>query len=257
MYFASDSRVSWGKNTSWDHGQKVVASRVEPEIFGFTGYVTLPQTIIAKAVQQIDLRLRSANDQASIDGRVDWLYERIKKVAEEHPAIDPIEDGNFTIFYGVRIGQGMPGRSTFCLNTFAWDARSTCLKHASIPMPSRSAVLQISGTGSPWLNEKNEIWRNSDQGNTSRTMFSAFCDALKAGNDPYSGGEPQLVGIYRKGPGRVFGIVTEKGASFQGELNMELSTAAEIEWRDTLFQRVDAEGRVLKKAQRHARPAGV
>lgn len=254
MYFASDSRLSWDKDKTWDCGQKVYASSIAPEIFGFTGYAALPQSIINKACQLIDRGLRSSNDEASIEGRADWLHALAQREAEKHPQIG---DENFTIFYGVRIGHGMPGRSSFHLNAYAWDSRLKQLTHTTVPMPSYSAVLQISGTGSSSLDKINRIWQASDQGGTSRTMFSAFCDALKAGEDPRSGGEPQLIGIYREGPAKMFGVVTKNGPSFQGQLDTSLSHATEIEWRDTLFQRVDAQGRVLKKAQRHARPSGV
>lgn len=256
MYFASDSRLSWDKDkkNAWDCGQKVYASSVAPEIFGFTGYAVIPQSIISKACQLVDKGLRSPNDEKSIEGRADWLRILVLREAEKHPKI---KDEDFTIFYGVRIGHGMPGRSSFHLNTYAWDSKLKQLAHACIPMPVCSAVLKISGTGSDALGEMKKIWDASDQGNTSRTMFSAFCDSLRNGKDPYSGGEPQLVGIYREGPAKIFGVVTENGPSFQGQLDTPLSHLAKIEWRDPLFQRVDACGNVLKKAQRHARPAGV
>lgn len=254
MYFASDSRVSWDKSNIWDCGQKVYASSAAPEIFGFTGYVVIPQSIISKACQLVDRGLRSPNDEKSIEGRADWMRTLVQREAEKHPQIN---DEDFTIFYGVRTGHGMPGRSSFHLNSYTWDSKIQRLAHACVPMPECSAVLKTSGSGSESLKKVTDIWEGSDQGNTSRTMFSAFCDALRNGEDPFSGGEPQLVGIYREGPAKIFGVVTENGPSFQGQLDTSLSHLAKIEWRDSLFQRVDAYGNVLKKAQRHARPADV
>lgn len=253
MYFASDSRLSWDKKNTWDCGQKVYASSVAPEIFGFTGYAVTPQSIISKACQLIDKGLRSPNDEESIERRAGWLRLLILREADQHPQIN---DEDFTIFYGVRIGDGMPGRSFFYLYTYTWNSKLKQLAHACVPMPTCSAVLKISGTGGDALGEMKKMWDASDQGNTSRTVFSAFCDALRDGKDPYSGGEPQLVGIYREKPAKIFGVVTENGPSFQGQLDTSLSHL-KIEWRDSLFQRVDAHGHVLKKAQRHARPAGV
>lgn len=252
LYFASDSRISWDRQPSiWDCGQKLFASSVGSEIFGFTGYVLLPQSILSKACTLIDRKLRSSSDEASIDGRVDWLNRLVKREVDQHPNW---RNEDFTIFYGARIGYGMPGRATFHLHMIAWDSKSSTLKEAPVPIPDHSAVLRTSGSGKPRLDIISNAWERSGQGNTSRTMFSAFCDTVKLGDDPMSGGEPQLVGLYREGPANIFGVVTENGASYQGQLGTALPATANIEWRDPLFQRVDAQGRLLKKAQRHGRP---
>lgn len=255
MYFASDSRVSWdGRPGVWDCGQKLFASNAQPEIFGFTGYVNLPASILSKACTQIDRGLRSPNDEASIEGRVDWLYRLVKREVDLHPSW---RNEDFNIFYGVRVGAGMPDRSAFHLQLFAWDSANTTLTEAALPIPSCSSVLRTAGSGKECLDKVCNAWERSDQGNTSRTMFSAFCDALKSGKDPMSGGEPQLVGLYRRGTGKIFGVVTERGPSFQGQLDSALFQVTDIEWRDSLFQRVDAHGRLLKKAQPHVRPRQV
>lgn len=252
MYFASDSRISWDRQPSvWDCGQKLYASNVGSEIFGFTGYVLLPQSILSKACTLIDRNLRSPSDEASINGRVDWLNRLVKREVDQHPNR---QNEDFIIFYGVRIGDGMPGRSTFHLHVIAWDSKNTTLNATPVTMPNHSAVLRTGGSGKPNLDTISKAWERSDQGNTSRTMFSAFCDTLKQGDDPLSGGEPQLVGLYRQGSPKIFGVVTENGASYQGQLRTALAATANIEWRDPLFQRVDAQGRLLKKAQPHSRP---
>jgi hypothetical protein len=46
----------------------------------------------------------------------------------------------------------------------------------------------------------------SELGTFSRAVFIGFCDALVSGQDPFSGGAPQLVGLYRHGAGMHFGI---------------------------------------------------
>lgn len=84
-----------------------------------------------------------------------------------------------------------------------------------------------------------------------------FYDSLSSEADPLTGGEPQLVGLYRNGNAQVFGVVTPNGSSLEGCLNLPVPLDAKIEWRDTLFQRVDRQGNHLKKAQRHVRPAQV
>ncbi len=255
MYFASDSRISWDKVPGvWDCGQKVFAANAGAEIFGFTGYVLLPQSILGKACSFIDRGMRASSASESFETRVAWL----KDLAEREVAMHPnrrIED--FTIFYGQRSGMGMPPNSTFHLHVISWDSKAKVLSTWPVVLPSRSGVLKTHGTGKAGVDKWSDAWTLSDQGNTSRTMFSAFCDSLQAKEDPMSGGEPQLVGLYRQGPGQVFGVVTERGPSLHGSLLLDVPPGVKIEWRDQLFQRVSANGELLKHAQPHSRPAQV
>ena len=170
----------------------------------------------------------------------------LKDLAEREVAMHPnrrIED--FTIFYGQRSGMGMPPNSTFHLHVISWDSKARVLRTWPVVLPSRSGVLKTHGTGKAGVDKWSDAWTLSDQGNTSRTMFSAFCDSLQAKADPMSGGEPQLVGLYRQGPGQVFGVVTERGPSLHGSLLLDVPPGVKIEWRDQLFQRVSASGELL------------
>ncbi|MET3460905.1 hypothetical protein [Variovorax atrisoli] len=255
MYFASDSRISWDKLPgAWDCGQKVFASNSSPEIFGFTGYVLLPQSILNKACSFIDRGLRPNYANENFQTRVSWLQELVKTETDKHPN-RRIED--FTIFYGQRLGAGMPPKSEFHLHVISWDSKARELSNWPVLLPRRSAVLKTHGTGKSGVDKWNDVWTLSDQGNTSRTMFSAFCDSLRANEDPMSGGEPQLVGLYRQGAGQTFGVVTSNGASVHGSLLSEVPRGVKIEWRDELFQRVDVRGELLTHAQPHSRPAQV
>lgn len=256
FYFASDSRISWGKDPNvWDCGRKLFASKFEPEIFGFVGYLVLPQSILQRCCDVIDQGLRPADAALSAEARATWLFERICSEVQQHPAKFMHA---FTIFHGMRIGLGKPGATEFRLFATSWNPLDKSPSMTEIQVPShRSSILHIDGTGTKDVKVWTKRWSESDQGNTSRTMFSAFCDALVHGEDIYSGGEPQLVGIYRKDAAKTFGVVTAKGASYQGMLNPGLSEKAKIEWRDTLFQRVLPSGKVLKKAQLHSRPRQV
>jgi hypothetical protein len=255
MYFASDSRISWDKLPgAWDCGQKVFVSNSSPEIFGFTGYVLLPQSILNKACSFIDRGLRPSYANENFQTRVAWLQELVKSETDKHPN-RRIED--FTIFYGQRLGAGMPPKSEFHLHVISWDSKARELSNWPVLLPRRSAVLKTHGTGKSGVDKWNDAWTLSDQGNTSRTMFSAFCDSLRAKEDPMSGGEPQLGGLYRQGAGHTFGVVTSNGASVHGSLLSEVPRGVKIEWRDELFQRVDVRGELLKHAQPHSRPAQV
>jgi hypothetical protein len=95
----------------------------------------------------------------------------------------------------------------------------------------------------------------SDVGGTSRGIFSAFYDAIMSGDDPMTGGMPQISGLYAEGPPRPLGF-TEGGLLFLHGLQLESSaTIANIEWRDHLFQRIDPmTSKPLDGARRFARP---
>lgn len=82
--------------------------------------------------------------------------------------------------------------------------------------------------------------------------ISNFNKPLADGNDIRIGGAPQPVGIGNKGPCRNFGVITDAGTHFQGRaVSTKLST--DVQWRNSEFERVDQDGRLLNGAQRHAR----
>jgi len=232
----------------------VFASPSSPELFGFVGYVILPYMILTGAIEVIARAQRPENASKTADDRAAWLKARISAASLRYP---PTPDGDFAIFYGTRQGCGMPGRSAFAMYRIKGKAGSAKVSSEKLEIPFVSSVLRTEGTGKASVDEWQLRWERSDQGNTSRTMFSAFCDALASGSDTKTGGEPQLVGLYREGHARLFGVVTKNGYSVSGDLNPEIAEGSVAEWRDSLFQRVDRNGRVLKRAQRQVRPRNV
>lgn len=257
MYFASDSRISWDKvSPTWDTGVKLFAPFSSPEIMGFTGYTSLPLAILKKACDIIDRGLRLPEDSIDYEAKRNWLFRIIQSEIHKHPGHPHLKGTGFSIIYGMRFGAGMPDKSSFNLSYYKWDDLTKTLSFDDITIPSSSSILKMDGSGKNSINKWKVIWERSDQANTSRTMFSAFCDALRSGKDPYSGGEPQLIGLYRTGNSRIFGVVTENGASYMGVLDQEIESS-KIEWRDRLFQRVTSSGKLLKTAQKHAIPEKV
>jgi hypothetical protein len=120
---------------------------------------------------------------------------------------------------------------------------------------SRSRMIVSLGTGRETIKVHADKWARSEQGNTSRSIFNAFCDSLASGGDARSGGAPQLVGLYREGTGRTFGIVYQNKRFIQGLPALPTMNSSLVDWRDELFQRVDAQTLApLPGAQRHARP---
>lgn len=256
VYFASDSRISWSNDKkNWDTARKLFATQSTAEIFGFTGYALLPQVVLTRVCDFIDRGFRVLPGSHSPENCAIWLKDIIESQAKAHPREYLQKD--FSILYAVRHGHGMPGRATFHLFRIHWSVNAQSISLNEIHVPAVSGLLLLDGSGTESMKEHEFGWRISDQGNTSRTLFSAFCDSLKSGMDEFSGGEPQLVGLYRTGNANVFGIVTESGSSIEGCLNLPIPLNAKIEWRDNLFQRVTREGKLLKKAQPHSRPGNL
>ena len=81
---------------------------------------------------------------------------------------------------------------------------------------------------------------------------------MKSGGDPRSGGAPQLVGLYREGAARSFGVIFNNERYLFG-LPVNLDAEWEnVEWRNELFERCNAESKtVLEGAQRHSRPTNI
>lgn len=251
LYFASDSRLSWRKGLpTWDTGRKLFATTTTAEIFGFVGYSLLPQTIISRACSFIDRNLRPLEINESHQACFEWLYSLAKSEIESHPNW---KNEDFSIFYATCVNDKILKSRKFYMWKISWNSNTKELISREIVMPSLSGVLAIGGSGEEFIEKHQEAWRDSSQGNTSRAIFSAFFDSLLEGKDMQTGGEPQLIGLYTRGCGRIFGVVTESGASLEGILNPPINPIG-IEWRDRLFQRVMSDGALVEGAQRHSRP---
>lgn len=135
---------------------------------------------------------------------------------------------------------------TFEAATATWDLRE-------VEMPRASARLHFAGSGAHEVRNAERLWEESLQGGTSRTIYSAFTEALAQGADPYSGGGPQLVGLHRIGPGIRFGTVYGGKRYLAGaHVTQAAARTANVKWFNELFERADgARGRRLPQAQRH------
>jgi hypothetical protein len=127
-----------------------------------------------------------------------------------------------------------------------------------LPFPLKSGLVLAIGSGGGMIKEFYGRWNISEIGNTSRNVFSAFCDALKSAEDPRSGGAPQIVGFYREGSAKSFGVVFGNERYLFGLPVKPDAEWDQVEWRNELFERCNAEsGLVLVDAQRHARPSNL
>ncbi len=252
FYMPSDSRISWdSKNARWDAGRKLFVCRRYPDIFGYTGDVVFPSLVLGQITEAADVNLLFNKEDTFEDRHAKFVEATKASFHRRHNA----PNSDFQILNGSRQSSGRQAQfKLWCLSfiaaTLTWSESET-----EIPT-DKSTLLAAFGSGTKSVQSHSLRWERSNQGGTSRAIFSAFCDSVRSVADPFSGGIPQLVGMYHTRMPQAFGIVQDNHRYFQGFPLPHDVTADTIEWRDELFQRID--GKTLKiadGAQRHVRPA--
>lgn len=250
IYIATDSRISWGPGSTWDAGRKVFAGRSRPEVFGYVGDVLFPSLVLGQVADMVETPL--ASDGPDAPARFQRIKDLLKSAFESLPAS---QRRAFQIAYARRQGEGMEAQFRFFALSWS-ESAGWQSKEENVRGVSDSIV--IWGSGSSTVQLWKERWNKSSQGGTSRAVFSSLCDAVGSGNDPLSGGAPQLVGLYRVGSARTIGVVHD-GRPFVYGLQVEPADHAgdRLEWRNRLFERCDARGSRLVSAQPHHSPRGL
>jgi hypothetical protein len=187
---ATDSRISWrGANggflPKWDYGRKVFASQRHPDLIAYCGDVLFPTQTISQIIELID-RDAFYPTGAQPSDKVQLIVSALEKAATGYPAT---QKGDFSIVFSSRIGKGMNGTFDFYVVSFTAGNAKTISR---LDIPCRSKEITIMGSGEVTFRPCLEKWRASDIGGTSRSFFASFCEHLRSGNDPYSGGPPQL-----------------------------------------------------------------
>lgn len=103
VYFASDSRITWGGGDTWSHGRKLFAARKYPHIFGYCGDVLFPTQSLGQIVELIDAGLIFE----AKDG-IDVCTERIISILDSAFRTYPSAGKKrFDLLYCMREGQGV------------------------------------------------------------------------------------------------------------------------------------------------------
>jgi hypothetical protein len=247
---ATDSRFSWqaGRHVeTWDLGRKTFASAKFPDVAGYWGDVLFPVVTLSQFFSNLDAGVVAA-DASSTEARFKALKEALRI------SFDAVPVGQrrpFTIVHVSRDGSGMTG--LFRIRTLSWAPR-TAWTRETLPLPATSAAVHLGGSGAGTTRLHLQGWMESTQGGTSRAVYSAFLDGLLSAGDQYSGGPPQLVGLYRIGSGRAFGTILGTQRFLHGAPVTSASIDDALEWRNEVFERVSGDtGKRLPEAQRHLR----
>ena len=250
-YIASDSRISWDDGSTWDHGKKTFASAQLPDIAGFSGDVLLSTMILSQYFALLD---SGAIEEQSHEPsqRIDLLYGYLRRASETMPNMF---HKDFSIIYMSRESESMD--SIFKTHIFKFKKSAECKwERQEIPPPEESSLLVIQGSGKESYWKASRPWEQSEHKGTSRSVYSAFVDSIKSNADPKSGGPPQLVGLYRKDPGRLFGTIHDGERFLNGlQIHDEIPDGSRVEWRNEVFERVSGNTKSrLLEAQTHKKP---
>lgn len=238
IYLASDSRYTW-KESKWDFGQKVYACTKFPEIIGYCGDVLLSISIISSMIELIDNEIIYKNIISS-DEKNKLIYKYIKEKFKLFPKsvdttiIHIIKDVNKKFsYYEIKYSC----KSRKWSNTKKQDIEK-----------KESELIDAYGSGAKEYMDRLIKNRQCELDKTSRFYYMIFCDLLKDMNDKYTGGAPQIVGLY-KGKNTAISNGTiwggERflyGTKIGNELNVD-----NIEWRSENFERYEPFKNMLVK----------
>jgi hypothetical protein len=230
LYLASDSRITWDGSGSWDRGRKLFSCRKYPYLFGYVGEAFFPSQVLGQVIERIEADLLEASNPEDFAHQVVSL---IQDMLRDRPHA---VRGDFRVILAQRYGQRMS--STFHVH----DAHFPTTGDPDLErcaLPQHSDVVGAWGSGARTFRHHYERWASSDIRETSRAMFSAFCDSLAAGGDPLSGAPPQLIGLYRIGAGRPFGLIWEGRRYYCATEVLGEVTTRDVQWHNALFEVCD------------------
>ncbi|MGH8243269.1 MAG: hypothetical protein ACRETY_07975 [Steroidobacteraceae bacterium] len=253
VYLVSDSRITWGTaDRRWENGRKVFAPLTEPHLFGYSGDVVLPALILGQVVSAMDARVLFDAGATAADRHqaVFRVIRRAVACAVETPT------QNFTIHHLLRESDWP--NTTFRAWHIAFDARTRTCSSTALSIPTTTNPVASFGRGSGAAKSQLNRWNASDAAGRSRAVLSSFCEAIRSGQDPLSGGPPQLAALYTSGSPVQIGMCIGEGRYLNGLAVGAGENLASIEWRDELGQVVNpTTGLTLRGARRFARPRGL
>lgn len=253
VYLVSDSRITWGRaDRRWENGRKVFAPLTEPHLFGYNGDVVLPALILGQLTSAMDARVLFDAGATAADRHqtVFGVIRRAVACAIETPT------QNFAIHHLLRESD-WPS-TTFRAWDISFDARTRTCESTELSIPTTTNLVASFGSGSGTAKSQLDRWNASDAAGRSRAVLSSFCDAIRSGQDPLSGGPPQLAALYTSGSPVQIGMCIGERRYLNGLEVDPRENLASIEWRNELGEVVDpTTGRTPISARRFARPRGL
>lgn len=238
-YLLADSRFSWrlgSRYKHFDYGKKVFSSKKYPEIMGYSGDVLFPTVVISQIIEMIDSGLLF-EVTTDCDTKKELIINILRHELEQYP--EECISNLIQIIYITRdtIFCGYPN---FYVYLFTWHKNGEW-EINKIELPEKSGLICILGSGNQEFIKNYAKYKNGNNSDTSQSVYHCFVDTLDLISDPFCGGAPQMVGIYRmpNSFGRNFGILYRNKKYVLGLEMKNKIDYNNIEWRNELFELID------------------
>lgn len=252
IYIASDSRISWASFFRWNYAKKVYALANTPDILGYCGDVLFTSQVLAQACNIADSGTLFDLD-ASCEEKFSKIAEVIKCVFEDYPNS---KKESFSIIHCSRDDSIRDCNYKFMCHVLSWSKKNGW-QEESINIPCISDKLGAFGSGAKFYNNL-YINYKPHLGGLSAGFFTTLCDVINRKLDFKTGGAPQLVGIYKNGPSKTFGVIFRGQRFLLGCKADPLSSPGAVEWRNEQFERCDPLTlTVMAGAKKQPRPAAL
>jgi|GEM_PF-2523562 len=245
LYLASDSRITAeragvGHDIIDDQFQKVFGAVDSPDIFAICGPIQGTLTFIPALMKEA----KKLRDSCSYgEGAESQFPEDLFRSV--------LRNSNFGLLQGLAI-----------FHAYRFGARrfgltKVTFKNQPIPtftvysLREGGGLLFRDGSGDEMVRKTQSEYYDleAESQGYSRWFWMSFHASLTNSQEVTCGGAPQLVGLYGKGGGIDLGVRFRAAAFVSGKR----CARDDIEYRDELFQRVDASGILFPRAQPHAR----
>jgi len=250
IYIVSDSRISWGDKVKFDFGKKVFGCQNFPDIFGYCGDVLFPSIVLNQITDIADQGLLFDENSTCEEKSQAVINKLIQSFSNYPKEVEGITTDTLQV---VHCSRG--NNSDFYCKKMKWTKSTNKWAGETVDFKKHSDKLFVVGSGaSEFLEKYKEYWKSENQ-KTSRALYHCFTDTLNDIKDFHCGGAPQLVGLYRIGNARHYGMIYNKKRYFQGMQIDNLNNFNDIEWRNELFEVCDGNTMKIKdKAQRQPNP---
>lgn len=247
VYIATDSRFTWddGTGDSWDFGKKVFACANHPDVFGYVGDTFFCISILSQIVSAIDAGYLF-NETDNANEKMGKVQQLIRSSWKHYPKK---QQKTFRIVHVTRQGSGTASRFWIQEHVFVEGEQKFAHEQPiQAPCGEYSQALCVRGTGKYSVFGSIESW-NAKYSNrhTSRSLFAAFCASIRSGDDKFTGGPAQLVGLYRVGGGRTFGVIWDNSRYFEGLPTLMNANKSSVPWRNDSFEIVDSKDKKRRK----------
>jgi len=226
-YVASDSRFSTGIK-SWDNGQKVYTLN-RGGIIAYVGDVLFPVALITQLIDMID-RNMLFDETEDNDKKANLIYEYILTASSKY--LTSLRRTNIIlvliknkIFSMYEIGFNptqMNKRDIIPGEPFVYGTGSADYKK-SLNKLKPEAKQTLYGS-------------NIDESKLSRYIFQSLVDSVNNGKDKMSGGNIQLVSLYKNSVSKPVGIIQKEKLYLYGQEIAEYHDLSSIEWRNEKFE---------------------